>query len=149
MATLFASVLTSATARAYLKASYEVRELASKKAYLMLAEEALSMQTRSRNDEHQLRLQELDNTFKVELAEAEKWFQRVQADERKWIASGGDADALFLAKYYAPLQVTGVPVEEPLLPVNRSLVIILVISSLLSVLAIFLYRKIKKRASGA
>jgi tetratricopeptide (TPR) repeat protein len=88
-------------ARAYLKASYEVKDADAKSDYRRMAEESLAMQTTHIAGSDQLTLAALEEEFKSELQDAQAWHAGVAADEQKWIDEGVDADAAFDKKYYA------------------------------------------------
>jgi hypothetical protein len=85
--------------RAYLKASYEVKEQAAQQGYRQLAEEALRLQTRHPQTHEQLTLAELEADFAEELADADKWYAKLKAKESDWIRNGKDADAEFERLY--------------------------------------------------
>lgn len=84
--------------RAFLKASYEVNDEASREKYRELATMAIELQTGGAGN--QLTLEELEADFKKELAEAEAWYAQVKADELAWIESGQNPEALFAEKYF-------------------------------------------------
>ncbi len=113
-------------ARAYLKASYEVKDEAEKKAYRKLAGSALSLQKG-------VQLKELEKNFKVELAEAGSWFSGVQEDEIAWINSNEDVDARFSAKYYSDPELfsSGFIIRDILL--NRAVLVVILFIILVSV----------------
>ena len=83
--------------RCYLKASYEFAntdEVAQQR-FRELADESLLMQTAGAGSFSQLELAELEKSFKAELADAEKWYADLKAQEVGWIQNGLDADAEF------------------------------------------------------
>ncbi len=82
-------------ARAYLKASYEMRDEAARQAYRRLAEGALQMQTPDPRTSGQLKLADLETDFAAELADAERWYAGLREQEIGWIRDGKDADAAF------------------------------------------------------
>jgi tetratricopeptide (TPR) repeat protein len=89
-------------ARAYLKASDEVSDEWAKRAYREKARSALTMQTKSPlTPFSQLPLEELEASFRQELAEADAWYAKVRQDELDWIQQGKDPEAEFVRKYYA------------------------------------------------
>lgn len=92
--------------RAYLKASYEADGEEAQAAYRELAEEAILMQTRGPNNNNQMRLEDLEAAFQLELAEADKWHAEVKADELNWIENSPDPDQAFSDKYYQQPVVT-------------------------------------------
>ncbi|MBM81677.1 MAG: hypothetical protein CMJ78_13945 [Planctomycetaceae bacterium] len=85
--------------RAYLKASYEAKDPEVQKVYRDRAVAAIQNQTDGSADT-QLPLKDLEAEFKKELAEANKWYEELVADEKRWIAEGVDVDAKFREKYY-------------------------------------------------
>lgn len=80
-------------ARAYIKASYEVEDAELAKVYREKAEVALRMQ-------EGVSLASIEAKLKEEIAEADTYFAKIEADEKAWIASGKDVDVLFIEKYY-------------------------------------------------
>jgi tetratricopeptide (TPR) repeat protein len=101
-------------ARAYLKASYGVTDEVAREAYRGLAKQVLRSQGRATRPEGQLSLEELEGDFRKELAEAQRWYEGVRADELAWIEQGRDVDAEFTRKYFedpqpaAPTEPAGV-----------------------------------------
>ena len=87
-------------ARAYLKASYEVKEEATKDAYRKLADDALFNQVISGGDKGSPELDLVETSFANELTDAKTWYSGVVSDEQQWIADGKDVDAAFAEKYY-------------------------------------------------
>ncbi len=84
---------------AYLKASYESKEESTRQAYRDLAERALGFQTTSLSTRDQLSLEELEEVFKQQLAEAQAWSAELKADELAWIKAGKNPDEEFARKY--------------------------------------------------
>jgi hypothetical protein len=84
-------------ARAYLKASYEVKDEAAKAAYRKLAESSLNLQTRAP-------LARVEQDFQRELADAREWYERLRQDELSWIRDGKDPEAEFDKLYAADPQ---------------------------------------------
>ena len=87
-------------ARAYLKASYGSKDPLVRDAYRDLAKRSLSMQTVASGVPKSLKLETLEKAFRKELAAGEAWFEKVEADEKKWIQSGINVDEAFSKKYY-------------------------------------------------
>src|SRR5438094_633474 len=87
-------------ARAFLKASYEVRDEETKGAYRDLAKKALRHQTTHPNTDRQLTLDDLEQAFKVELAGAEEWYAKLRENEISWIRGGKDPEAEFDRLYF-------------------------------------------------
>jgi tetratricopeptide (TPR) repeat protein len=86
--------------RAYLKASYESKDEAAKKAYRVKAKSTLSMQTKHKLTTAQLTLDQLEKTFTKELKKADKWYANILANEKKWKIDGSNMDKEFSSKYY-------------------------------------------------
>lgn len=81
--------------RAYLKASYEVQDIAARKAYRGKADYLLSYQRNGGGG-----LQNLEQDFQQELAEADVWYNDLRAKEIAWIRDGLNPEAEF-DKLYA------------------------------------------------
>jgi len=94
-------------ARAYLKASCQVKNQAASDAYRKLAEEVLWDQTANQKSHIQLELAELEAEFKAEVADADKWYAKLKKKELGWIRNGKDADAEFDRLYAAEPQALG------------------------------------------
>ena len=89
------------SARAYLKASYEVSDETAKHAYRDVAGYVLNMQTKNPLlPISQLPLEDLEASFQKELAEARAWYEAVRQDELAWIREGKDPEQEFNRKYY-------------------------------------------------
>ncbi len=86
-------------ARAFLKASYHVKDSAAQAAYRERMQKALSA---TENIPPEL----LESQFKRELDEARAWFSAVEANEKQWIAEGLDPDAAFERMYYQQPAIT-------------------------------------------
>jgi hypothetical protein len=80
-------------ARAYLKASYAPSETGYDIYLRKEAEWALDAQL-------DVSLAEIEKNMKEEIADADAYFAKIEADEKAWIATGQDVDALFIEKYY-------------------------------------------------
>lgn len=96
-------------ARVYLKGSHEVDDPELKAVYPRIAKESLSMQTVTARSITELRLQELEATFRKELAEAENWYGNIRNDELAWIEAGVNEDEEFTMKYYLESEVGALP----------------------------------------
>jgi len=97
--------------RAYLKASYESQDDAARATYRKMAEESLRLQTIDEDTSDELSLAALEKEFLGELAEAQTWYQAVEADERAWISSGKNPDEEFTRKYYSEPAVSDASAE--------------------------------------
>jgi tetratricopeptide (TPR) repeat protein len=86
-------------ARAYLKAGMSQTGIAAE-SYRLLAKSALISQTVYEESTVPLRLPVVEKAFQKEMEEAQVWYAQVMADEKAWIAAGGDVDASFAKKYY-------------------------------------------------
>ncbi len=80
-------------ARALLLASYKTKSKLAQRRYRARAVLAL---VGYRN----VTLVKVEKAFKRELARGQRYFDRIAADEAKWIARGGDVDRRFARKYY-------------------------------------------------
>ncbi|MGE3854019.1 MAG: tetratricopeptide repeat protein [Planctomycetota bacterium] len=92
-------------ARCLLYAARMTTNEAAAKQYRKYADDVLSVH------EH-MKVSIVDEALTIELKEAELWFAQLRADEIGWIASGGDVDALYSAKYYVDPQANGVETGE-------------------------------------
>jgi tetratricopeptide (TPR) repeat protein len=81
--------------RAFLKASYEATAPEEKEAYRTKAREALGGQTRDPSTQENLTLEELEQSFQQELADAKKWYAELREKEHDWIAEGKNPEAEF------------------------------------------------------
>lgn len=98
-------------ARAYLKASYELEDKAMQETYRRLAQQSIERQM--------LQFDALEERFLDELAEANRWFERVRADEIRWIKAGKNVEGEFAQKYYTDPEVsspTNIPISMFILP---------------------------------
>ncbi len=87
-------------ARAYLKASYAVKEETAREAYREKARAALYLQAKYRDFTEQMPLEELEQSFRQELAQAGEWFAEVRNSELVWIKEGKDPEQEFTRRYY-------------------------------------------------
>ena len=101
-------------ARAYLQAASKSDGDAAG-LYRQYATRALSMQTVEPRVTMPLKLTVLEQTFAAELQDAASWYEKLEADEAKWIAEGGDVDAKFMAKYLTPKVPLAVASPDPFL----------------------------------
>jgi tetratricopeptide (TPR) repeat protein len=92
-------------ARAYLKASYAMNDQVARDAYREKASMARTSQSKYRDSEVELPLEELEQSFQKELADADEWFAGVCNDEVTWIREGKDPEQEFTRKYYDEPQV--------------------------------------------
>ncbi len=99
-------------ARAYLKASYEAPDPAAKAAYQDVAREALRMQTVHPGTQQTLKLEQLEQDFQGELADARKWYDRLRRSELSWIQSSDDPEREFARRYAEEPQVDS-PEDAP------------------------------------
>ena len=98
--------------RAYLKASYELKDEEARKSMAALAKEAREYsfgpefhglngeETGPERGSHATRWSDLQVALKLEVQAGEAWFQQVRADEMKWIAEGINPDSMFTLTYY-------------------------------------------------
>lgn len=88
-------------ARALLRAAAGCPDAGAAAAYVVKAREALSYQTPESGEARGLRLEELEDQFAAELAEADAWWGALRKNELEWIESGDDVDARFAEAYYS------------------------------------------------
>ena len=100
-------------ARAYLKASYEAKELPAQLAYRDKAKNCLVFQTRGGASNDTVTLSELKSQFQSELSEASLWYEKIVTQEKGWIADGGNVEQTFENEYYEQ------PVVGPTLTADR------------------------------
>jgi hypothetical protein len=93
--------------RAYLKASYGMKDEAAQVAYRKLAKEALEMQV-TEGSQQQMPLAELEAEFQKELAEADRWYAKLYERELNLIRQGKDVEGEF-DKLYLELNTPAVP----------------------------------------
>ncbi|MEM8884532.1 MAG: hypothetical protein AAGD14_10715 [Planctomycetota bacterium] len=87
-------------ARAYLKASYAMKDEAARAQYRRFANRALQSQTTTRRSKKQITLERVESTFAKERKRGAAYAASIAADEQRWIDEGADVDARFRAKYY-------------------------------------------------
>jgi tetratricopeptide (TPR) repeat protein len=87
-------------ARAFLKASYEVKNEGERAAYRKMADDSLDMQTVNHASKDELSLEALEKKFTEELVQANQWFESIADDELAWIKAGLNVDEAFSKKYY-------------------------------------------------
>lgn len=80
-------------ARAYLKASLEVKETDASKRYRDKAKQVLELQT-AKN------LSEIETDLMQDIEHAETFFHQIEDDEKAWIAAGKNLDREYGVKYY-------------------------------------------------
>ena len=86
-------------ARAYLKASYQVKPTKLKEAYRKKALFALSLQYTKKGGAG-FSLTDMELLFQEELEEAEAFYQQIREDEHTWIVEGKNLDEAFSATYF-------------------------------------------------
>jgi hypothetical protein len=114
--------------RAYLKASYGVKDARTKRRFREMADQTIS-------GHMQMEVAQLERTFKRELAEAANWYKRVEADELAWIEQGVDVDAAFAEKYYSAPTVGG-PVAAVMTSQRASIVMWVLTLGVVAVVAV-------------
>ncbi|GMV89855.1 MAG: hypothetical protein AMXMBFR81_27860 [Chthonomonas sp.] len=87
------------SSRAFLMAARQAETPEAKDAYRALARSVLHMQTPSRGTE-QITLEEVEETFQRELADAETWYADLRSKEIRWVSESDDPEAEF-DKLYA------------------------------------------------
>jgi tetratricopeptide (TPR) repeat protein len=116
-------------ARAYLKASYVVTDEKARQAYRGMAQEALTFQSRSKSNREQLPLDELEKSFREELAQAQQWYEELHQREVAWIQGGEDPERAFARLYTEEPQVQTSGDEEAVAGPRASKVLFLVLCS--------------------
>lgn len=127
-------------ARAYLKASYEVKKPEASKIYRELAQKSIGMQTRHPNTHDVLSLEELEKSFKEELQQVKEWRKEVDQELKKYISANKELDDVFWDKF------SSVAVETPTVfyfPLTDKplLLIIIIVLFLYLVYKVIIYRK--------
>lgn len=126
-------------ARAFLKASYEVKDEAAIKSYRAMAQNVLGMQTTRRDSTEQITLEQIESDFRKELEEANEWYQKLHESEKAWIRDGLDPEKEFDKLYTAEPEHSGMDVIDP--PTHDELlgrrIRVVLISALCVSLAIF------------
>lgn len=103
-------------ARAYLKASFEVKDEKVRKAYRKLADDQLVGQIDNPGDGKILTLAKVEESFKDEVAQGSGWFENLKRNEQKWITEGSNVDDLFDETYSKEPQ----PIAHPPFKFNRT-----------------------------
>lgn len=143
------------SARAFLKASYEVSDESAQVAYRAMAAQALSMQTPP-GVMDQIPLEEVEADFKRELADGRAWFNRLHETERSWIREGRNPEAEFDRLYAVAPEVPGMDVVDPLPPIERmrrnfiafAITLAVVIVSALVGAVYVIYRRWRRRSTA-
>ena len=88
-------------ARAYLKASYEVDDMAVQRFYRVKALQVLFVQRNNMDDvSYTLFLEELEEQLQEEINDANAFYSQIQEDEFNWIVTNTDVDQKFASKYF-------------------------------------------------
>jgi hypothetical protein len=82
-----------------------VNEESARTEYRDKARIARQYQTKYRDSDKELSLEELEQSFRKELADADEWFAGVRNDEMTWIGEGKDPEKEFTLKYYEEPEV--------------------------------------------
>lgn len=112
-------------ARAYLKASYHVKDAAAREEYRRHAGNVL----RTTPD---MTLDALEAQLKREIDEARAWFAAVEADEKKWIADGRNPDEAFERTYYQSPRIASQPESSTAMQAGGTLGIVAASAALLA-----------------
>jgi tetratricopeptide (TPR) repeat protein len=133
-------------ARAFLKASYEVKDHDAKGKYRWLAEQALRLQA-DRDTDEQISLARLEIRFQTELDQGNEWYEQIRADEAKWVQSGADVDFEYSRKYYDEPTVSLPDSDDPLEQLVTFGIVALVGVALVVALVVYLfYRRRNSRS---
>jgi tetratricopeptide (TPR) repeat protein len=100
-------------ARAFLKASYEVRDELAIQSYRAMARNALGMQTTRRDSMEQITLEQIESEFRNELDEANEWYLNLHESEKSWIENGLDPEKEFDKLYAAEPAQSGMNLIDP------------------------------------
>ena len=114
--------------RAYLRASYEVRDPSAQQQFRALAEAAIHMQASHT-------LADLEAEFRGELADAETWFGELRNKEIKWIEEGKDVEAEFDCLYTLEPSVGGNWFDSalPFLLIGVGILIVIIVATTVAV----------------
>jgi len=85
------------SAKAYLKASYEVQNKSQKDIYIKKAANVLHFQN---FEQRRFDMGDLEQMLKQEIIQADSFYQAIRSDEIKWIKSGLNPEIEFKKKYY-------------------------------------------------
>jgi tetratricopeptide (TPR) repeat protein len=106
-------------ARAYLRAAHVSSNEDVQRAFEKMAHESLIPNEDFHAKPEEKTIDVVGARLRQEVADAQKWFQRIAKDEAMWIREGQDVDAAFAAKYYDSLEraidsATDAIAKEPL-----------------------------------
>lgn len=90
---MFSAKTQRLAARAYLKASYEVDSPEAAQHYREKANDAIGNQ-------EGVSLSLIEDNLKAEIAEGNRYFDSIAADEKAWLLAGEDIDVIFAKFYY-------------------------------------------------
>lgn len=96
--------------RAYLKASYELKDENAKAAYERLAKASREegYNPMGHSGTHAYSMRKLHYALKWEIKAGDAWYDSIRTDEMNWIKAGLNPDSAFSAKYYEDPEVKAV-----------------------------------------
>lgn len=101
--------------RAFLMASYEAPEGPVRDTYRAMAAKALQMQT-PRITQGQISLEQVEEDFQRELADARAWYADLCQRELLWIREGRNPETEFDRLYAADPEIPGMDLKDPMTP---------------------------------
>lgn len=139
-------------ARAFLKASYEVKDEPVRAHYRRLAAGALALQVLPGTGESGV-LARVESDFQMELEEGRAWYAELRERELGWIRDGKNPEVEFDKLYEAEPAVTGMDVRDPMNPMDR-LMLFFVAGAVVGLTAFgvgvwLLVRYVRRRARAA
>jgi len=87
--------------RAYLKASYEVKDEGARRGYRALAQASIQSQSDGAIGTGQLALADVEQRLRQEIEKADRYVSDIARDEKRWIDAGLDVEKQFAWKYMA------------------------------------------------
>lgn len=145
-------------ARAFLKASYEVKDEPTRVLYRRLAADAVAQQLPPPGVQHGGKdiLTVVEAKFQQELEEGRVWYADLRERELAWIRDGKDPEVEFDKLYDAEPEVSGMDVRDPLTPpeqlrlvlIGAGVVVGLVLLSMLVGVALIVRHERRRRAAG-
>lgn len=145
-------------ARAFLRASYEVKDEPTRVLYRRLAARAVAQQLPPSGVQYEGKdiLAVVETKFQQELEEGRVWYADLRERELSWIRDGKDPEAEFDKLYDAEPEVSGMDVKDPLTPpeqlrlllIGAGVVAGLVLLSVLVGVTLIVRHERRRRAAG-
>lgn len=139
-------------ARAFLNASYLVKDEPVRAHYRRLATGALSRQVIPGTTEP-AGLAQIESEFQKELEEGRAWYAELRERELGWIRDGKNPEAEFDKLYFAEPEVSGMDLRDPMNPMDR--LMLFVVCAAVVVLTVFvvgvwlIVRYVRRRGRNA